>query len=64
MNASSKGYLSASVRSLYGALRSAFGKTLDRLGRGQTEESPRAKHRKITLHSFRRWVKRQYQNPS
>ena len=57
MNASSKGYLRVSIRSLYVELRSAFGKTLDHLGRGQKEESPGAKHRKITLHSFRRWVK-------
>ena len=57
MNTSSKGYLRVSIRSLYVELRSAFGKTLDRLGKGQKEESPGAKHRKITLHSFRRWVK-------
>jgi integrase len=57
MNTSSKGYLHVSIRSLYVELRSAFGKTLDRLGKGQKEESPGAKHRKITLHSFRRWVK-------
>jgi hypothetical protein len=57
MNTSSKGYLRVSIRSLYVELRSAFGKTLDRLGKGQKEESPGAKHRKITLHSLRRWVK-------
>jgi hypothetical protein len=57
MNTSSKGYLGVSFRSLYVELRSAFGKTLDRLGKGQKEESPGAKHKKITLHSFRRWVK-------
>jgi integrase len=57
MNTSSKGYLRVSIRSLYVELRSAFGKTLDRLGKGQKEESPGAKHKKITLHSLRRWVK-------
>lgn len=56
-NASSRGYLSVSIQSLYVEFASAFGKTLERLGRGQREESPGAQHRKITLHSFRRWVK-------
>jgi integrase len=57
MHASSRGYLSASIYSLYVELASGFGKTLERLGRGQREESPGAQHRKITLHSFRRYVK-------
>ena len=57
MHASSRGYISVSIYSLYVELASAFGKTLERLGKGQREESPGAQHRKITLHSFRRWVK-------
>lgn len=55
--ASSRGYLSVSIQSLYVEFASVFGKTLERLGRGQREESLGAQHRKITLHSFRRWVK-------
>lgn len=55
--ASSKGYPSVSIISLYRGLISAFGKTLERLGRGQREESPGAQRRKITLHSLRRFVK-------
>lgn len=57
MNASSRGHLSVSIQSLYVEFAFAFGKTLERLGRGQREESPGAQHRKITLHSYRRWVK-------
>ncbi len=57
MGRSSKGYPSVSIMSLYRGLISAFGKTLERLGRGQKEESPGAQHRKITLHSLRRFVK-------
>jgi hypothetical protein len=38
-------------------LERAFVKTLDRMNMGQREDSPGIKHRKITLHSFRRWVK-------
>ena len=56
MNASPQGYLSVSIRSMYVELASVFGNTLDRMGRGQREESPGAQHRKITLHSFRRHV--------
>ncbi|MGH9984372.1 MAG: tyrosine-type recombinase/integrase [Nitrososphaeraceae archaeon] len=56
MNASSQGYLSVSIRSVYVELASVFGNTLDRMGRGQREESAGAQHRKITLHSFRRYV--------
>jgi integrase len=55
--ASSRGYLSVSIQSLYVEFASVFGKMLEQLGRGQREESPGAQHRKITLHSFRRWVK-------
>jgi integrase len=57
MNASTKGYLYVSIHSLYVEFASAFGKMLEQLGRGQREESPGAQHRKVTLHSFRRWVK-------
>jgi len=55
--ASSGGYLSVCNQSLYIEFAHVFGKTLERLGRGQREESPGAQHRKITLHSMRRWVK-------
>jgi hypothetical protein len=48
---------SVSVNSLYVELASAFGKTLERLGKGQRDESPGAQRRKITLHSMRRYVK-------
>lgn len=57
MSASSKGYLYVSTHSLYVEFASGFGKTLEQLGRAQREESPGANHRKITLHSFRRWAK-------
>jgi len=56
VNASSRGYLSVTTQSLYAEFASAIGKTLERLGRGQREESAGAQHRKITLHSFRRYV--------
>lgn len=56
MNASSQGYLSVSIRSLYVEFSTIFGNTLDRMGRGQREESAGAQHRRITLHSFRRYV--------
>ena len=48
---------SSSVVSLYCDMRRAFGQTLDRMGKGQREESPGVKRRKITLHSCRRLVK-------
>jgi integrase len=57
MHASSRGYLTVAINSLYVELASAFGKTLERIGRGQREESPGAQHRKITLHSMRRYTK-------
>ena len=56
MNASSQGYLSVSIRSLYVEFSTIFGNMLDRIERGQREESAGAQHRKITLHSFRRYV--------
>jgi integrase len=48
---------SSSLKSLYYDMRGAFGQTLDRMGKGQREESPGVKRRKITLHSCRRLVK-------
>ena len=45
------------LHSLYVVLRVAFAKMLDRMNMGQREDSPGIKRRKITLHSFRRWVK-------
>jgi integrase len=45
------------LQSLYVVLERAFVKTLDRINMGQREDSPGIKRRKITLHSFRRWVK-------
>jgi len=49
--------ISIHLKSLYSVLGRAFVKTLDRMNMGQREDSPGIKHRKITLHSFRRWVK-------
>jgi integrase len=46
-----------SLRSLYAEMRQAFAQTLDRMGKGQREQSPGVKRRKITLHSCRRLVK-------
>jgi hypothetical protein len=42
-------------RNLYTNLRIDFAKTLDRIGKGSREDNKR--RRKITLHSFRRFVK-------
>jgi hypothetical protein len=42
-------------KSLYTNLRIDFARTLDRIGKGSREDNKR--RRKITLHSFRRWVK-------
>ncbi|HEY7081095.1 MAG TPA: site-specific integrase [Nitrososphaeraceae archaeon] len=47
----------AYLQSLYVVLRGAFAKMLDRMNMGQREDSPGVKRRRITLHSFRRWVK-------
>ena len=41
---------------LYGDIRTAFCRTLDRMGKGDYEDSKR-RRRKVTLHSFRRFVK-------
>jgi integrase len=47
----------SSIKSLYSDMRKAFAQTLDRMGKGQREESPGVKRRTITLHSCRRLVK-------
>src|SRR5207253_1408731 len=49
-----------SPKFLYNTLLLAFGKTLDRMGKGEKEEGLSNKHgvrRKITLHSLRRYTK-------
>jgi integrase len=43
--------------SLYVDLSNSFGKTLDRMNRGDREEGSNGRRRQITLHSFRRFVK-------
>ena len=42
---------------LYIDFRDSFGKTLDRMNRGDREEGSNGRRRQITLHSFRRFVK-------
>jgi hypothetical protein len=42
--------------SLYSELSTSFGKTLDRMGKGEKEDG-NERRRQITLHSFRRIVK-------
>jgi integrase len=49
-------YRSANPDNLYVELSTSFAKTLDRMGKG-TREDGNNKRRKITLHSFRRYVK-------
>ena len=41
---------------MYAELSTSFGKTLDRMGKGEKEDN-NEKRRQITLHSFRRFVK-------
>jgi hypothetical protein len=41
---------------LYAELSASFGKTLDRMGKGEKEDN-NERRRQITLHSFRRFVK-------
>jgi integrase len=48
---------SPTLKSLYAVMRQAFAQTLDRMGKGEREESAGVKHRRITLHSCRRLVK-------
>jgi hypothetical protein len=43
--------------SLYVDFRNSFGKTLDRMNKGDREEGSNGRRRQITLHSFRRFVK-------
>jgi hypothetical protein len=42
---------------LYDDLGISFGKTLDRMNKGDREEGSNGRRRQITLHSFRRFVK-------
>jgi len=44
-------------RMIYYDLAKSFGKTLDRMGKGEREEGNNGRRRQITLHSFRRFVK-------
>ncbi|HJT49409.1 MAG TPA: hypothetical protein VJ729_14585, partial [Nitrososphaeraceae archaeon] len=44
-------------KNLYTELVMSFGKTLDRMNRGDREEGSNGRRRQITLHSFRRFVK-------
>ena len=58
VNPSTKGYSIVSPPSLYAEVREVFSKTLDRIGRGEREDLHGINvRRKITLHSFRRYVK-------
>jgi len=47
----------AAILSLYVDLCNSFGKTLDRMNRGDREDGSNGRRRQITLHSFRRFVK-------
>ena len=42
---------------LYDDLSKSFGKTLDRMNKGNRQEGSNGRRRQITLHSFRRFVK-------
>ena len=44
-------------KSLYTDLGRSFGKTLDRMNKGDREDGSNERRREITLHSFRRFVK-------
>jgi integrase len=44
-------------RNLYKGLSQEFSRTLDQIGKGSRENNKSGAHRKITLHSFRRYVK-------
>jgi integrase len=48
---------SPNPRYLYDDLRKSFGKTLDRMNKGDREEGTNERRRQITLHSFRCFVK-------
>jgi integrase len=45
------------TRWLYNQLANNFGKTLDRMGKGNREDANHGRRRRITLHSMRRFVK-------
>ena len=45
------------VKWLYNQFANSFGKTLDRMGKGNREEVNHSRRRRITLHSMRRFVK-------
>ena len=45
------------IRWLYNQFANSFGKTLDRMGKGNREEVDHGRRRRITLHSMRRFVK-------
>jgi integrase len=45
------------IQGLYNQFAANFGKTLDRIGKGNREEVDHGRRRRITLHSMRRWVK-------
>jgi hypothetical protein len=47
----------SNLRHLYDDFCKAFGKTLDRMNKGEREEGSNGRRRQITLHSFRRFVK-------
>jgi integrase len=47
----------AALWSLYVDFCNSFGKTLDRMNKGDREEGSNGRRRQITLHSFRRFVK-------
>ena len=47
----------AALFSLYVDLCKSFGKTLDRMNKGDREEGSNGRRRQITLHSFRQFVK-------
>ena len=48
---------SSNVKWLYNQFANSFGKTLDRMGKGNREEVNHSRRRRITLHSMRRFVK-------
>ena len=48
---------SPNVKWLYNQFANSFGKTLDRMGKGNREEVNHSRRRRITLHSMRRFVK-------
>jgi hypothetical protein len=51
-----QGKVTPNPNSLYDDLRGSFARTLDRIGKGNVEDGSK-RRRKITFHSFRRFVK-------